>query len=434
MAQDDDFFSEDDIFSDVETVIDVAEATDDTILDVLTEESTTFSGLITANFGYVMTRDYFDDKSDWEENPYFTSMEGDFLLDVRLQKGIKAFADLWVAYTPQSATSSSEEEDENLWWPEDDGETMKMPDDDPLQTTLKEFFVDGNYKRRVYVRFGKQNLKWGRGYLWNPTDLISQDRKDFGDMDARREGVYGLKMHIPFGTTWNIYSFINASGADKVDEFSYAGKVEVLLPQDIEMSVSAWKKKDYKAVFGLDFATHKFSTDWRGEVSLSKGDNVSRLEKHNGRYVDVENDSDWTPRVALGFTRMFDHRDINNRVSVTGEFYYNHAGYEDDMLGSDAIRDRFLEDGYFEPNNYGQYYAALFTSYNKFILSDMTLNVNAIGNLSDSSFMVSSGVTYGVINNLSLNCDVTGYLGSKNTEYTVMGDALGIDVSATLAF
>ncbi len=69
--------------------------------------------------------------------------------------------------------------------------------EDPLQTTLKEFFADGNYKYKVYVRFGKQNLKWGRGYLWNPTDLISQDRKDFGDMDARREGVYGLKMHIP---------------------------------------------------------------------------------------------------------------------------------------------------------------------------------------------------------------------------------------------
>ena len=428
-AQDDDVFSEDsfsedDIFSDVESVVDIEETTDDSILDVLTEESTTFSGEITANFGYVLTRDYFDDKTDLEDNPYSTSMEGDFLLDVRLQQGIKAFANLGATYTPQAA--SSETEDLEMGPPANN--------DDPLQTSLREFFVDGNYERKIYVRFGKQNLKWGRGYLWNPTDLISQDRKDFGDMDARREGVYGLKTHIPFGTTWNIYGFINASGADKVDEFAFAGKVEVLLPQNIEMSVSAWKKKDYKAVFGLDFATHKFNADWRGELSLSKGDTNSRVEKHNGHYVDVTNDNDWTPRVALGFTRMFDHRDVNNRFSLTGEFYYNHAGYEEDMLGSDDIRDRFLEDGYFEPNNYGKYYAALFASYSKFIISDMTLNVNAIGNLSDSSFMVSSGLTYGVINNLSLSCDVNSYIGSKNKEYTLMGDALGVELSASLAF
>lgn len=432
LAQDD-AFSEDDIFSDVESVVDVEETTDDSILDVLTEESTTFSGEITANFGYAFTRDYFDNKADLEDNPYSTSMEGDFLLDVRLTKGIKAFADLWVSYTPQNSEPPNGDET-NPFYPENGSETMKTSDDDHLQTSLKEFFVDANIKRKVYFRFGKQNLKWGRGYLWNPTDLISEDRKDFNDIDARREGVYGLKMHIPFGTTWNIYSFVNASGANNVDEFSVAGKVEVLLPQNIEMSVSAWKKKDYKAVYGVDFATHKFNTDWRGELSLSKGDNRSRLEEQNGQYVDVENDNDWTPRVALGFTRMFDHRDVNNRLSVTGEFYYNHAGYEDDMLGNEAIRDRFLEDGYFEPNNYGKYYAALFTSYSKFIVSDMTLNVNAISNLSDSSFMVSSGVTYGVINNLWLSCDVKGYLGSKNKEYTLMGDAVGIDISASLAF
>ena len=216
-------------------------------------------------------------------------------------------------------------------------------------------------------------------YFWNPTDLISEDRKDFTDIDARREGVYGLKMHIPFGTTWNIYNFVNASGADKTDEFSVAGKVEVLLPQDIEVSFSAWKKKDYEAVYGFDFATYKLHTDWRGEISVSHGDNRSRLEKNDGQYVDTTVDDEWIPRIVLGFTKEFDHRDVTNRVSVTGEFYYNHGGYEDDMLVNDAIRDRFLEDGYFEPNNYGKYYAALFTSYKKFIMGDMTLNANAIG-------------------------------------------------------
>ena len=42
-----------------------------------------------------------------------------------------------------------------------------------------------NIAKKVYFRFGKQALKWGRCYLWTPTDLLSEDRKSFADMEAR---------------------------------------------------------------------------------------------------------------------------------------------------------------------------------------------------------------------------------------------------------
>jgi hypothetical protein len=409
-----DIFSEDDIFSEEESVVPIEEKTDDSILEIVTGESTTFSGEISANFGYDVTRKCLEGDQDCGDNPYSTSVESDLLLDVRLTKGIKSFADLWVSYSPQ--------------------ENEFDPDDEHLQTTLKEFFVDANIARKIYFRFGKQNLKWGRGYLWNPTDLISEDRKDFSDIDARREGIYGLKMHVPFGTTWNIYGFINASGANRTDEFAVAGKLEVLLPNDIEMSVSAWKKKDYVAVYGLDFATHKFNMDLRGEMSLSHGDNRHRLEIKDGEYLDTEVTDEWVPRLCVGFTKYFDFKDVNDRISVTGEFYYNHGGYEHDMLEDEVTRDRFLEGDYFESNNYGKYYAALFSSYSKFILSDMTLNLNALGNLSDSSFMMSSGVTYGFVNNVWLNFDINAYLGAENREYTLHGNAIGTDISINLTF
>jgi hypothetical protein len=417
MAQEtgeDDIFSEEDLFGSVETVVDVEEQTDDSILEEVTGESVGFSGEMSANFGYLITRDYLDDQADFADNPYSTSIESDLLLDVRLQKGIKAFADLWGSYSPQKDESN--------------------PDDEYLHTTLKEFFVDVNVKHRVYFRFGKQNLIWGRGYLWNPTDVISEDRKDFNDMDARREGVYGLKMHIPFGTTWNIYGFVNASGADKTDEFAVAGKVEVLMLDDIEMALSVWKKKDYEAVYGFDFATNKWSTDWRGEISLSNGDNRRRLEKKDGEYSDTEVTDEWIPRFCLGFTRGFDFRDITDRISLTGEFYYNYGGYVDDMLGNDAIRDRFLEEGYFERGNYGKYYVALFSSYNKFLISDMTLEMQAIANLSDSSFIVSSGVDYELATNAVLCFSLEGYLGKRYREYTFEGNALNAEIAVSLAF
>ena len=106
---------------------------------------------------------------------YAAIMEGDFLLDARWREGIKAFADLWAGYTERS---KSAEERAN----------PNESEDDNFETVLKEFFGDVNIKHRAYFRFGKQNLKWGQGYFWNPTDLINEDRKDFQiSTDAAKE-------------------------------------------------------------------------------------------------------------------------------------------------------------------------------------------------------------------------------------------------------
>lgn len=416
---------EDEVFSDEDTVIALEEKVDEGLSEELNQEAVTFSGEISTNFEYTITRNSLDGDADFADNPYSTSIEGDFLLDIRLTEGIKSFGDVWVAYSPQ--------EDENDSWRDENAH-----ENEHLETILREFFVDVNIARKIYLRAGKQTLKWGRGYLWNPTDLISEDRKDFEDIDARREGVYGLKMHVPFGTTWNVYGFLNASGAETVDEFAAAGKVEVLLPKDIEMAVSMWKKQDYFAVYGLDFKTYKYSMYWWSELSVSPGDNRHRLEVNELptglEYVDSQVTDEWIPRVCLGFNKSFDFRDLNDRISVTGEFYYNHSGYDDNMLEDEKTRTRFIEGGYYEPGNYGKFYMAFFSSYREFLSDDMTLNLKAIGNLNDSSFTVSSGVEYQFAFDARLHVDVNAYLGAENCEYTVDGNALSTKAEIQIVF
>ena len=44
---------------------------------------------------------------------------------------------------------------------------------------IKEVFVDFNLANTVYFRAGKQVLKWGTGYFWNPTDLINIEHRSF---------------------------------------------------------------------------------------------------------------------------------------------------------------------------------------------------------------------------------------------------------------
>jgi hypothetical protein len=100
----------------------------------------------------------------------------------------------------------------------------------------------------------------------------------------------------------------------------------------------------------------------------------------------------------------------------------------------DETRDQFLEGGYFEPGNYGKYYAALFSSFSRFIVTDMTLNVKAIGNLTDSSFILSTGVDYVLTFNAMLSAKLNAYLGEENREYTVHGNALSAEVSVNIVF
>lgn len=412
--------SDDDLFFDDETVVALEEKVDENLVDELNQKSVAFSGEISTYAEYAVTRDNLDGDTDLTENRYTASIDGDFLLDIRLTEGIKSFGDLWLSYSPQTSTDREDDEEEHF------------------DTMLKEFFVDVNMARKVYWRVGKQTLKWGRGIFWNPTDLISADQKDFEDVDARREGVYGLKMHVPFGTTWNVYGFLNASGAETVEELAAAGKVEVLLPKDIEMALSVWKKQGYFAVYGLDFKTYKYSTYWWGEVSVSHGDNRHRLEIRNApagpAYGDTQITGDWIPRICVGLSKSFDYGDIPDRVNLNAEFYYNHGGYDENMLEDEHIRAQFLDGGYYERDNYGKYYMALFSSYSEFLDDDMTFHINAIGNLSDSSFIVSSGVEYEFAFDARVRLDVNAYLGQDNREYTMDGKALSTTAEIQLTF
>ncbi len=417
----DDLFLEDDLFSDENSVEAVEEHQDENISQIM-EESVGFAGELTGTFTYDAARDCLEGDADWGDNPYTALMEGDFLLDARWREGIKAFGDLWAGYTEQST-------------PSDEEESEQKTDDDKFDTVLKELFADVNIKHRVYFRFGKQNLIWGRGYFWNPTDLINTERKDFQDMDKRREGIFGLKTHIPFGTTVNIYGFIDMNDAEKSEDFAYAGKLEFLVLNDIEMAVSAWAKSTYRPVFGFDMSTYKLRTQWRGEISLTQGGNQRYLEKQDNEYVEVDKNDDWIPRLTVGFTRNFDVGDFTDRFSVTGEFFYNHKGYEDDMLEDEELRAQFISGGYYLPNYYGKYYAAIFTSFARFLNnSDLTLTTNAIGNLSDSSCILQAGLDYQLTFNASLSTKLSGYLGEKNREYTFSGNALSAEVSLNLAF
>ena len=429
--------SEEDMFSEQESVHKVDQFKDENITDKFDKGSVGVSGELQGSAIYSSATD--EAKADTsvygQDDAYSATIEGDILFDARWKYGLKFFTDIYVTYTPLEETGR----EESL--------TDEEADEEDYDIIVREVFGDVNILRKIFFRIGKQNLKWGRGYFWNPTDLISTSRKDFNDVDARREGTYGMKTQIPFGTKLNLYSFIDTTDAEKSEDTAFAGKVEFIIFDNTEVSFSGWNKAEYEPVYGFDFSTNVFDTQWRGEVSYTKGGNQHYLVEKNGQWVDDYDADETIIKTSFGFTKRFDVGDVNDRLGLTGEFLVNPKGYEENMLERRpltlpngmviqgmTLRELFLSQ-YYEPYYYGKYYAAFFVSYSHLLnTSDLSASLNSIANVSDGSSITTVNLNYEMTFDTRLSASVTSYNGAEAREFTLTGIKNSVEISFVSEF
>lgn len=158
--------------------------------------------------------------------------------------------------------------------------------------------------------------------------------------------------------------------------------------------------------------------------------------------VDKEDDK-WISRISAGFTKFFDYGDISDRISVSGELYYNSNGYDKNIYKKiDSItnlqekqtkKTEYLSRVY-QANMNSKYYAAVFTNINEFIDQDLSLNINGIINLIDYSKTISAGVSYQARTDLSFDFNLMKFLGDKNTEATLFGTDYIISMGSNYRF
>jgi len=324
---------------------------------------------------------------------------------------------------------------------------------DKVRSRLTEIFMDTPIRNTVYLRWGKQVLQWGRCKLWNPTDLINVDKETFIKRTVSKEGVYGVKVHVPSGTRYNFYGFIDTGKELDSNKTGGAVKFEFLTGKT-EMAFSFWDKARYLPVYGYDFSTRAMKLDLAGEISASKGFVRDILKDDNGVLLKTRSRDDWFIRASFDVGRNFKFNDQPDKINVTCEAFYNGAGYTkkifndganyayaDPVTLSDgtvkASGDKktfFLLNNMYDANYYGRYYLALFTSVNKFITSDYTLNNNVIVNVSDGSGIFSTGIQYQNLNNWEAALTAYVFLGPQNREYTVSQIRTSFQLSATYRF
>lgn len=410
-----DLFASDDFLVEEETVV----STD--VGAELKEKRVEVTGQVSSTTAYSLSSPADRWRNDGagatgEEHSLGNGIGADFFVDIRLQGGVKSFIGLGLDYSLAGTGN--------------EGALASSP---TMNLQLKEFFIDTNWNNQVYFRTGKQVLKWGRSYYWNPTDLINIEKKDFSDLDKAREGTYGAKAHLPFGVAQNIYLFLGMDGVAAPQDVSLAGKYEFLVG-GTELAFSAWTKKGFKPVYGFDFSGRLFDLDVRGEMSLASG---QRLDADSlGGYRAEE---ELIPKVSVGFTKNFDHGEIDDRISVNGEFYYNQAGYDVNIFEKHQTvavvdKDDFLNK-YYKPFMTSKYYVAFSASVNKFIRSDLTFNLNGIMNLVDNSALLITGVSYGpALADYAIDLNIKVGLGDRYSEATLMGEKFSLALGMNLFF
>jgi hypothetical protein len=420
--------SENDLFSDTSSVVESSKVVNTAASKENKPKSTALSGIINSAFIGSANRDWFRDfhRNDLGVTNFIV---GNLMLDIRLPQGAKAFANLETQYTPLNSS---------------------------VMVGLRELFVDGNLKQKVFLRLGKQVLQWGRCTLWNPTDLINVEKKLFIQKIGYREGAYGIKMHIPFGTSYNIYGFLDTKNASSVDSLALAGKFEFLLG-GTEMAFSLWDKRSFQPVAGYDISTRVAGLDITGEVAVSHGANVYSLGEKDGFLIKTKSE-DWQTRACVDIGRDFDFFSIPRAFTVTGSFYYNGAGSGDNIfsdfsyhpfavpavsVGQNGVptimaggtkRDFLVENNLYEQHNFSNYYAALFTGVSRFFYSGLSSSLNAVVNLQQQSLILSGGFTYASLNEFFTGILLSGCIGKKNTEYTFQNQALSAQITAGVTF
>ncbi len=207
-------------------------------------------GNLEASGSYLLTREFLRGEKGQEDNELGLLVQGDFLLDARLKKGFRAFLDLGI------------------------GTVVGQP---TALIGLKEVFIDFNAANAVYFRAGKQVLQWGRGYLWNPTDLINVERKSFTDLEALRDGVFGLRADVVFARAFHLYTFFDLNEVADLSDIAVAARAEFLLGS-VEFAFSGWGKPGEIPVFGFDLSAPLFwSLSFHGEGTLSWGYPVDKM-------------------------------------------------------------------------------------------------------------------------------------------------------------
>lgn len=281
---------------------------------------------------------------------------------------------------------------------------------DPTTVLLDQAWVKFDIGRTVFVTAGQQRIRWGAGRFWNPTDALNNQALDPLAFFDVRTGVSLLKVHVPIGSTTNLYAVGNLDGANALDEVGGAFRAETVIGLT-ELSVSAAARKDQPLRLGADMSTGIGLFDLHAELALLHGVTDPFYEgsldfETFELPTETSREDDWIPQLATGAEITLRLGDEDN-LSLGAEYFYNDLGYD-----SAELYPWLLFNGQFKPFYLGRHYVAGYAYLpSPGQLDETSFTLSSLNNLSDGSSVVRFDWRQTALNWLSVSTYASYYFG-----------------------
>lgn len=254
------------------------------------------------------------------------------------------------------------------------------------EVLLDQVWVEFNIEEALFVKVGRQDLEFGTGRFWRPTNVLAPAFLDPLALYDHRVGADLLVLRVPFDSVG--LSLLAIGGVDDITEpldASATGRIEWKADRT-QLSATVTGARNQPLQIGVDLATGFGGFGLHLEGALMHGVRTPRwtgeVRWNEGVWPTAESvRDDWITRIVAGADYVVEYGS-QDRVVFGGEYMYNQAGYD-----SADLYAWLIANGQFVPYYVGRHYAALFLSVpDPGSWDGAKFDLRGIGNLSDQSF------------------------------------------------
>lgn len=282
-----------------------------------------------------------------------------------------------------------------------------------FQNPLNDDFLFDNafvslYLDKVNVRIGKQQLPWGTGYIWNPTNIFHT--RNMLDPTYELTGVNAVKVEYLLSNEATLTGVMSVS--DQLNNSNYAIKIKHHI-QGFDVSLShvyfQYTTTDFYTFSTVSEPKHQIGGDFSGSIGPFGvyGEGAYRLDGSKSNQTEAN-----FLNALVGLNYFF-----ANGLYMFGEYYFNENGKSDH-------REYNLNDwmGYLGPyaEGLGRHY--LFYGATAPLGTYWNASTFLLWNMTDGSYMIYPRLEYSLGNNAELISQL--FLprgGSNSTEFGAGG-------------
>ncbi len=202
--------------------------------------------------------------------------------------------------------------------------------------SLDELFVDTHINEKVFFRLGKQRIRWGVGYWYQPSDVLSLSAIDPDAPTAARDGPFAFKVDMPMNLN-HLMVYMVPPVSESAASSSIASKYDWVV-NGWELSFGGYGRADMlarpRAIFSFTGAVGPF--DVYGENVLLYGSDRIYVVKTSSTTYDtyrLENTPFFQSTLGIKYSASYSSG-LSYSFHVQG--YYNGTGYADSSIMQNA--------------------------------------------------------------------------------------------------